>query len=133
MQRSNQYHRQAAFTLIELMIVMAIIAVVALIALPSYERYVDRANRVSAQQFMLESASRAEEFRLDRREYPADLAAMNRTVPADIATHFTITLAGDNTAPPSFTVTATPTGPAASRQPTMTLLSDGTRTPADKW
>lgn len=117
----------------ELMIVVAIISVLAAIVYPAYGRYVDRSNRAAAQQFMLDIASRAEEYRLDRNQYPADLATVGKTVPADIAEHFTITLAGDNSAPPSYTVTATPTTAVAGRQPTMTLLSDGTRTPADQW
>jgi len=123
--------RHAGFTLLELMIVMMIIGVLAAIAIPSYQAYVDRSNRVAAQQFMLDTANRAEAFRLDRRDYPANLGALNRSVPADIARHFTIELAGSQASPPAFTLTATPTD--AARQPLMRLLSDGTREPAEKW
>jgi type IV pilus assembly protein PilE len=124
--------RQFGLTLVELLIVIVIVAILATIAVPSYNRYVDGSNRQAAQQFMLEAMNRAEEFRLDRRMYPADLAGLDLPVPDQVSQHFTVTAAGaNNVTPPTFVVTAVPLN--AARHPTMTLSQNLVRTPPEAW
>jgi len=113
-------YRQAAapgFTLIELMITVAIIAILAAIALPSYQDYVRKARRADAQSFMQEVVARQQHFLLDRRAYGTGIAGatvtgeLGMTIPTNVSGFYKVEMATDNgTAPPSFTVTATPTG-----------------------
>lgn len=48
------------FTLIEMLVTVAIAAILASIAYPSYQRYVQRSNRVDAQAALLDAAQRLE-------------------------------------------------------------------------
>jgi type IV pilus assembly protein PilE len=127
--------QKKGFTLVELLVVIVILAILATVAVPSYNRYTDRSQRQAAQQYMLDVLNRAEEFRLDRRNYPADLAAMAiqaTDVPGHVSQHFTITAVGNNAAtPPTFTVTAVPVNTA--RHQTMTLNQNLVKTPAEQW
>lgn len=101
------------FNLLELMVVMAVIAILASIAFPSYQRYMIKTHKSAAQQALMQIASRAEEYRLDARKYPAGLGSeadkLDFTVPDNVTPYYDVTLTSDNTAtPPGFTVTATP-------------------------
>ncbi|AMO69385.1 type IV pilus assembly protein PilE [gamma proteobacterium BDW918] len=105
----NVSARQRGFTLIELMITVAIIAIISMIAMPSYRDYVERANRSAATSYLLEVANLQERRFLDARAYAADMTALGASPPSEVATNYTVTTAGDNTtAPPSYTITATP-------------------------
>lgn len=112
--------RQQGFTLIELMITVAIIAILASVAYPSYISYVARTNRSAAQSFMLTVANRQQQSMLNARQYFAVANAgewttnANMSVPAEVSSHYTVTVAANNAAtPPTFTVTATPSGAQA--------------------
>jgi type IV pilus assembly protein PilE len=45
------------------MLAVVIVSILATIAIPSYSQIVIRANRAAAQKFMLDAASRAEQYR----------------------------------------------------------------------
>jgi len=125
--------RNKGFTLIELMMVVAIIAILVAVAYPSYQNYMIRASQAETQAFMQEVMSRAEQFRLDVRDYPEELDDMNITVPERVDEFYDITVARELT-PPLFTVTATPdpdTRQASAE--TLTLNSRGNKTPAEEW
>ncbi len=123
------------FTLLELMIVVAIIGVVASIAYPSYQRYLVKAHRSAAQQFMLEVANRQEQFMLDNRTY-TDLAGLGlATPPADVSGFYEVTAVPNNGAtPPTFAITATPkAGTIQAGESVLTLNSQGQKGPPEAW
>lgn len=107
----------AGFTLIELMITVAIIAILAAVAMPSYQDYVRKSRRADAQSFMQEVVARQQHFLVDRRAYGTSITGststggLGMTLPTNVSSFYTVTMATDNAAtPPSFTVTATPSG-----------------------
>lgn len=126
------FRRHSGFTLVELMIAVAIIGILASVALPSYRNYVMRANRSAAQSHMMDIAGRQGQYMLDNRSYAASVATLSVTTPTDVSVNYTITI--DNTiptvTPPSFTITATPTGNQTSDScGTLSLDSAGAKLP----
>ena len=116
--RSNQLQQKKSqhggasrgFTLIEVIVVMAVVAILAAVAIPSYSEYILRSHRSAAQSFISDVASRQSQFFLDRRSYAGTVAALNMTVPADVAQRYTVAIAPVVGPPAAFQVTATPTG-----------------------
>lgn len=111
------------FTLIELMITVAVIGILAAVAFPSYTQYIVRANRSAAQSFMFTVANRQEQSMLNARSYfsvatgtAAQWTAVSINVPTEVQANYVVTVASDNTAtPPTYTITATPSGAQAQR------------------
>lgn len=127
--------RSRGFTLIEMMIVVAIIGILSAIAYPSYLKYVMRANRSVAEQFMLDITSREQQYLLDARSYTATIGTggLNMTVPTQVSPYYTMAIVVDNTAtPPVFTITATAIGSQVS-DGNLTLNNLGQKTPSSKW
>ena len=138
--------RQHGFTLIELMITVAVIGILAAVAYPSYTSYIVRANRSAAQSFMFAVNNKQEQYMLDARRYAAGstaLADMGITVPADVSSRYTITVActmptavGNCTAlagAPTYLITGTPIGgqlASDTRCGTLTLSNLAAKTPA---
>jgi type IV pilus assembly protein PilE len=138
--------RTRGFTLIEVMIAVAIIGILVAVAYPSYQGQIRKANRSAAQQFMLDVATRQQQMMMDLRQYiavtgtanfpnapTAASPGLNLVVPPKASGNYSFAVTANNGAsPPTFTVTATPTG-AQAVDGTLTLNAAGTKTPADKW
>lgn len=121
--------KQAGFSLMELMIAVVVVSILAAIAYPSYTRYVVRANRSEVQQFMLEIASRQQQYLMDARSY-GTLVQLGMTVPASVGKNYTIDPGINNAAtPPSYLITATPkSGSPQAGDGNQTLSSTGAKT-----
>ena len=131
---------QQGFTLIELMIVVVIVAIIASIGYPSYTNYTTKARRAAAEGFMMNVATKQEQYFLDARTYTTTVGAggLALAVPDDVAKHYTVTVAINAAgAPPSYTITATPVGAQLTQDTkcgTLTLTQSGAKTPAsDCW
>jgi type IV pilus assembly protein PilE len=117
------------FTLIELLVVMVIAGILAAIAIPNYSEYIVRSNRSAAQSFIADVASRQAQFFLDRRTYATTVAALNLTMPNEVAARYTVAIDVQAGPPLTYTVTATPTGTQASdRCGAMTINQAGNKT-----
>ena len=122
--------KQRGFTLVELMIVVAIIGILSAIVIPSYNNYVIKSRRTAAQAQMMDIANRQEQYLLSSRGYVASPAGYS--LPSDVATYYTYSIAVGTGTVPSFTITFTPQG-SQSSDGTLTLDNAGTKTPAAKW
>ena len=135
---------QLGFTLIELMIVVAIVAILASVGYPMYTDYTTKARRSAAQGFMLQIASREEQYLADARTYTSLFAtagdALYMTPPAETTDRYTFTItvitattdAGyiAGVALPQYIITATPIGGQLANDTkcgVLTLNSAGTK------
>lgn len=120
------------FTLIELMITVAVVGILAAVAYPAYTSHIARVNRSAVQSFMYAVANKQEQYLLDARSYADTLAKLSLSVPAELTSRYTVSLAMDMTAtPPSYLITATPIGAQLSndaRCGELTLNQQGVKT-----
>lgn len=107
---------QNGFTLIELMITVAIIGILTAVAYPSYIQYVTKSNRSAAESFILGVANKQEQYMLDARQYATTLAALGMSLAAELSGKYTVDIMPPTpTTPPTYIITATPTGTQATR------------------
>jgi type IV pilus assembly protein PilE len=125
--------RQGGFTLIELMVACAVVAILAAVAYPSYLSHVRKSARAAAKAQMMDIANREQQFLLANRNYVtrSQLEASGFSLPQDVNAKYTYAIAVTS-APPTFGITFTPIGGQVEDGP-LTLNSDGTKSPADKW
>lgn len=121
------------FSLIELMIAVVIVGILTAVALPSYQSYVVKGNRAAAQAFMMDVASREKQYLLDARTYTSSLATLGVATPTDVSKHYGDPVVAVSSAPPTFTITATPISSQQTADGALILTSDGTKGPSGKW
>jgi type IV pilus assembly protein PilE len=105
------------------------------VAIPAYKSQRQKGNRAAAQAFLMDVASRQQQYFMDSRSYAADVATLNMGgVPSEVSSNYTITIALQAGPPPGFTVTAAPiAGSAQAGDVTLTLDNTGAKTPAGIW
>lgn len=129
---SRKSRGRRGFTLIELLITIVIVGILTAVAYPAYVQYIVRAKRSAAESFILGVASRQEQYNLDARQYATTMTILGATsIPAEVSSNYTVTLAADNSAaPPTYTVTATPSASQLSQDAkcaTLTINQSGTK------
>jgi len=134
-QKLDSSATQRGFTLIELMITIVVLGILVGIALPSYQNSVRKSHRTAAQGEMFTIADRMQQYLLTSRAYPADLATLGYSVPADVAERYSCSLTSvDNSGVPSFTISCVPTSAqAADSFSTLTLNNLGAKSPSGEW
>ena len=126
---------QAGFTLIELMIAVVVIGILAAIALPNYQEYVRKSRRGDAQSFLADLVVRQQQYLLATRSYAtsvtnaANAGGLGVAIPANVSNYYTVTIATNNAAPPSYVISAAPTGTQATEPcGTLKITETGTKT-----
>ena len=120
------------FTLIEMMVVVTVLAIVAAIAYPSYTAHIRKGHRAAAQAFLVEAATRQQQYLLDARSYAVGAAALttlNLTVPTDVSPYYTVTVEpAAPTVPPTYRLIATPVATSVqAADGALVLDHDGSR------
>ena len=123
--------RAPGFTLVEVLITIAVIAILAAVAWPSYESYVRRSKRATAQSALMTIANREQAHLLDLRGYTTSLEALSFAAPQELRGDYAFTVIVDNAASPrTFVATATPLNQQARNgEQTLTVSQSGARTP----
>jgi type IV pilus assembly protein PilE len=127
--------RAPGYTLLEMVVVVTVIVILLMIALPSYQAHIRRSHRASAESHLMDIAAHQQQYLFDNRAYAADLATLNMTTPSDVSGFYAISIAIAAGPPPSFTLTATPTGSQALDLggAALTLSNTGAKTPVSAW
>ena len=129
----KSFKRAGGFTLIELMVVVVIVGILAAVGYPSYQDHVKKGRRAAAQSFLLDVASKQQQFLIDARQYALGatfLTDLSLTAPTDVSTYYTLTVTpAAATTPPTFTLVATPIASGAqATDGILTLTHTGAKT-----
>lgn len=106
-------YSQQGFTLIELMIVVVIVAILAAVAFPSYQRYIQKTQRVDARETLMRMATIQERFFFQNSRYTTNLDDLGGDTSPEGWYTISISDIDDCTATVcnSYTLTATPVSP----------------------
>ncbi|TFZ01593.1 type IV pilin protein [Ramlibacter rhizophilus] len=142
----KQRRAQRGFTLIELMIAVAVVAILAAVAYPSFMDQIRKSRRAEAQQFLMEVASRQQQWMLDRRFYSpaagtsnacaALSSELNVNPPSSLNGHYTFCaqVSISTASPPTFSVQAIPQGGQLKDScGTLAVSQIGAKSPVNCW
>jgi type IV pilus assembly protein PilE len=118
------------------MITVVIVSILAAIAYPSYQNYILKGNRASAQAFLMDAAQRQQQYFLDNRAYAGDIGTLfaSAPVPTEVSPYYDITFDPPGVTPPTFKITATPKGRQnKNNEPTLSIDQAGTKLPSTSW
>lgn len=122
------------FTLLELLIGVAIVGILSVVASSSYQTYIIKSTRSSAQATLMDIAQKQQQYLLDNRGYASSLTALNYTVPTAVSSYYNVQVSASSGPPPSFTVTATPRdGSRQTSDGALSIDQAGNKTPASSW
>lgn len=126
--------RQRGFSLVELMIAVAVVGILAAVALPAYNDQVRKSRRAAAQAFLMNVAAKQQQYLIDARAYASSVTELKLTIPSEVSAYYAVSIT-TGTAPPTFSVTADPTGAQEKDLNNQNLVLDqnGTKTPAGAW
>ena len=130
--KQRALRRTRGFTLVEMVVTVAVLAILAAIAWPSYDGYVRRSKRATAQSALMTIANRQQAYLLDMRAYTSSLTALSFSPPQELRNDYAFDVVVDNAASPrTFVVTATPLNQQARNgELPLTVSQSGARTPA---
>lgn len=131
---NHRRRNRRGFTLIEMLVTVAIVAILAGVALPSYRQYIIRGNRSAAQAQMLDIANREEQFLLANRAYAdkTTLTASGYALPSEVSSNYDYDITFEPGTVPNYKIAFTAKNGQAS-DGDLTLESDGTKKPPEKW
>ena len=129
----NGLTRMRGFTLIELLVAMLVIGILAAIAQATYTVQVRKGNRAAAEAFLMDVATREQQYFLDVRVY-TDIPTLGMTASQQVNTAYSLTAVPSVGNPPGFSVTAAPKGAQLSDScGTLGITDTGIKTPANCW
>jgi type IV pilus assembly protein PilE len=129
----NGNRRGAGFTLVELMVALTVVAAIAAIAYPTYQDQMRKGRRAAAQAFLVDAASRQQQYLIDARTYAVGdgaIAALSLGIPPEVASYYTVSVEpAAATNPPTYRLLATPiAGSSQAPDGNLTLDQDGAKT-----
>ncbi len=121
-------HREAGFTLIELMIVVAVVAILAAIAFPSYQEHVRKARRAQVKADLVEYAQLAERHHTVNNRYTGFVLPATKSPRGGAEDYYNLELDTPEKTN-SFVIQATPrNAQLADRCGTLTINQAGVKT-----
>lgn len=130
--------RAQGFSLIEVLVVVGVVALLATLAYPAYQDQVMKARRSTAKSALADAGSRQEQFFLNNKTYTTTVGAggLNLATTTD-GGFYTLSVDAATGACPidrCWRMRAAPEpAQADDRCGTLTISSDGARTPAECW
>lgn len=117
------------FTLVELLIVVVIVGILGAVAYPAYQDHIRKGRRAAAQSYLMDLGQRQQQYLLDNRGYASTAATLGYSAaPAEVSPYYTVTITVDAGPPPTYSLTAAPTGGQASDScGSLTLNSAGAK------
>jgi type IV pilus assembly protein PilE len=122
------------YTLVELIVTLTVLGLLSMLAYSSFEKYMIRATRSAAEQFMIDIATREAEYLLDARTYANTIGTggLNLPTPLKVASNYNVSITVSSGPPAGYLITAAPIG-RQTQDGVLTLDDTGQKLPVGKW